>query len=85
MTSGTGNIFQWNKLERIIHHNDCTWCRHRLVYYKAIHNKNELERCALTGKTIVAPKDGRRYCQNYQQKGCPCMACNLHIPNGIYT
>jgi hypothetical protein len=69
---------------KIIHHNDCTWCNHRVVY-KSNKSSGELEKCKLTWNDIKNPQDrGRRYCEHYQQKNCDCEKCNTDIPVVTY-
>ncbi len=69
---------------RVIHHNDCTWCQHRIVY-KRVKSSGEIERCGLTNALIKGPYErGRRLCDNYQQKECECEQCNTKITNVAY-
>ena len=63
-------------VEKVIHHNDCTWCQNRFSLKKAIKRRYELERCGLTGKSIPAPYQGLRWCENYKQINCECEACS---------
>ena len=63
----------------MVHHNNCTYCKHRVVY-KAKKSGGELEKCGLTWLTIKHPlARGLRYCDKYQQKNCDCEQCNLNI------
>ena len=78
LMSDVGKIFVWNVLTRIVHHNDCTWCKHRQVFKKAIEGKYELELCGLTQKKIPAPP-AIRLCEHYQQIDCSCESCNTDI------
>ena len=64
---------------KIIHHNDCTWCKHRIVYPKGLLAKYEVEKCAVTGKHCAHPKTDLRYCDCYQQKGCECENCTKSV------
>jgi hypothetical protein len=74
---------------KLIHHNNCTWCKHRRgIQVGARRKKRELERCALTGADIPPPfmavypnSQGvpDRYCERYQQIGCPCERCMSEI------
>lgn len=67
---------------KIIHHNDCTWCKHRIVLKPNKNKKGgELERCQFDNWMIPAPREGSRYCALYQQENCPCPSCTLTIPH----
>jgi hypothetical protein len=63
---------------RVVHHNDCTFCRNRLkVPTGAKKGVKEIERCSLTNQNIPAPYAlGDRYCNRYSQIGCECDQCN---------
>ena len=67
-------VYGWDG--RIVHHNDCTYCKLRQV----IEGKPEIEYCGVTGSEIPAPRQGERYCEHYQQKSCECARCNISIP-----
>jgi len=61
---------------KIIHHNDCTWCKHRIVYSRGtVNKKREVEKCAITGKYLTWPNRNDRYCEYYQQTDCECDNC----------
>jgi hypothetical protein len=64
---------------KVVHHNDCTYCRFRIDMPIKKKGKRILheERCELTDWRIPAPlsTDGIRYCPQYKQIGCDCEAC----------
>jgi hypothetical protein len=62
-----------------IHHNDCTWCRHRVSLKGAIQKKYELELCGLTEGTLLHPNQARRFCESYQQANCGCNSCRSNV------
>ena len=70
---------------KLIHHNDCSYCRHRRAYPKAIEKKYELELCDFFHggtRPLPHPRQARRYCAHYQQIGCDCQNCisiNTHV------
>ena len=72
-------------MSKIIHHNDCTWCKHRKTYKKAIERRYELELCGLDNHKISAPFKGVRFCEQYQQVNCPCEKCNSTITSVMTT
>ena len=73
-------------MPRVIHHNNCTWCKHRFVWKDGPKRRQrEHERCSLTGDNLPEPfkPETIRYCDNYQQVNCQCEACNLTINSAI--
>jgi hypothetical protein len=58
-----------------LHLYDCTYCRLRKVYKKAIDNRWEQEICSVTGAPIPAPRQGSRCCAHFKQDGCGCSTC----------
>jgi hypothetical protein len=64
---------------QIVHHNNCTYCAHRLntpLTARKGHKAPIQERCALDQHVLPPPMSASRYCQFYQQNGCDCAACN---------
>lgn len=60
---------------RLVHLNDCTWCKHRIVYPRKLISKHEVEKCAVSGRLVDRPGKGIRTCEHYQEKGCMCDKC----------
>ena len=69
-------VYGWDG--RIVHHNNCTYCRLRQV----IKGKPEIEYCGVNGLEIPAPRHGERHCEHYQQDGCAsARGCNIEDYN----
>lgn len=66
---------------RVVHHNDCTYCRHRQNVPVGKKRKRIIyqERCALTGEKIAPPLTIERFCTSYQQIGCECDKCHGEV------
>lgn len=71
-----GSIHPNGPAGRIIHLENCTYCKHRMSIQKGIDGKHELELCNLTKRKIPSPREPRRYCDRFQKKDCPCPRCN---------
>ena len=74
-----------NKKGEWLHFYDCTYCKKRKVYKKAIDKKYEREVCTVTGNTIPSPKAGGRCCEHFQQTGCGCALCVIVANQSDYT
>jgi hypothetical protein len=64
---------------KLIHHNDCRWCKHRYVYKgkkKGARKAHDVPKCMIHNHIIPVPGAGERYCELYQQLDCDCDACN---------
>ncbi len=68
---------------QVVHHNDCTYCRHRREVPAWGKKKRMAERCGLTGWDIPPPFQshdiGPRFCKSYQQAGCECDQCQTFL------
>ena len=67
---------------KIVHWQDCSVCIHRKVILMPAKKKGKehsLEQCALTGINLPPPLNGLRYCELYQNAGCPCPRCQAPI------
>jgi len=62
----------YDRRERIIHHNDCTYCKQRHLLGLTEDGRSADELCKLTHNRVP----GERYCEYYQQERCPCEKCN---------
>jgi hypothetical protein len=75
---------------KLIHHNDCSWCRHRWETTgkkpKGGRKPRTEEFCRLSDLRIPKPNsEGRRWCPQYQQENCPCADCTISQTGGLYT
>jgi|GEM_PF-1388901 len=67
---------------KIIHWYDCTVCKHRRQLQRHQKGKARMvgyELCELTGGSIPQPFSGHRWCDAYQNAGCPCERCNAPV------
>jgi hypothetical protein len=62
----------------MIHHNNCTYCKHRYVHLykkKGRRKESEFEACLVHGYEVPKPMEENRYCYDYQQVNCSCDSC----------
>ena len=65
---------------QVVHHNDCTYCRHRIrVPRTKQKGAVEVELCGLTRQKLALPGTVQRFCEGYQQIDCECDQCIARI------